>query len=337
MRITSQTRNDRGAVIALTAIALVVLMGAAAIAVDVGVGWNTRRDLVTSTDAAALAAAQTYAAGGDGCTTTGPQYLALNAAGSMMTGCILGSSATAQGTVTVNAEKDVDVYFGRAIGLQPYTTNSSTTARWGPPASATGLRPIGLCADAIDSFFASPNSTQTLEISYDDQGSGSGQIDFCGNDDPEGNWGIVDFGNDANSAAQIKDELRNGYPLPVYTGTIGGDCTSEAYACYEGSTGQGLTNAYKTQLDYLKSNDIYFSVPIFDFFTDGSGANLEFHLVAFARVRIIDYKLTGSSRSITLEFSPGLITGTCCNPGGPPSNAYVIQICAVYEDDLSGC
>ncbi len=322
---------------AITAIALVTLMGAAALSVDIGVGWATRRNLVTSTDAAALAAAQTFASGGNGCASSAPSYLGTNAPSSTMTLCTTGSSSTAAGTVTVSAEEDVAVYFGRAIGMAPYTASSSTTVRWGRPLSATGLRPIGLCVNALDSFFASPNSIQTLEISYDEQGSGSGQIDFCGNGKPEGNWGIVDFGNDQNSAAQIKDELRNGYQLPVYTGTIGGDCSTEPDACYEGSTGQGLTNAYKTQLDYLKSNNIYFSVPIFDFFTEGSGANLEFHLVAFARVRIVTYELTGSSRSITLEFSPGLITGTCCNPGGPASNAYVIQICAVKESDLSGC
>lgn len=335
MRIVNHPQ--RGAVMALTAICLVVLLGAAALAVDVSLGWQTRRNLVTSTDAAALAAAQTYSKGGNGCANDAAAFLASNAPSATMTLCTTGSASSGEGTVTVSAVETVDVYFGRVIGLDPYPANSSTTALWGSPKSATGLRPVGLCADALDSFFASPNSTQTLEISYDDQGSGSGQIEFCGSGNPEGNWGIVDFGNDANSAAQIKDELMNGYPLPVYTGTIGGDCTSEPKACYEGSTGQGLTNAYKNQLGYLKNNNIYFSVPIFDFFTDGAGANLEFHLVAFARVRIIDYKLTGSNRSITLEFSPGLITGTCCSSGGPPSNAFVISICAVKESDLSGC
>ncbi|NNF55678.1 MAG: hypothetical protein HKN03_14685 [Acidimicrobiales bacterium] len=336
MRVGSR-HDQQGAVMAITAIAMVTLMAAAALSVDLGVGWATRRNLVTSTDAAALAAAQTFVGGGDGCAVTAPSYLGTNAPSSTMTLCTTGSSGTADGTVTVSAEQNVDVYFGKVVGMAPYIASSSTTVRWGPPAGATGLRPIGLCADGIQGFLNDPTTTATYEISYNDQGSSSGQIDFCGNGQPEGNWGIVDFDNNGNSNAEIKDQLANGYPNPVYSGTIGGNCTNEAYACYEGNTGQGLTNAYKTELANLRDNNIYFGVPIFDFFTDLPGGNLELHLVGFARVRIIAYKLTGATRSITLEFSPGLITGECCNPGGPPTNTQSLEICAVKENDLSGC
>lgn len=336
MRVAAKS-DEKGAIMALTALALVFILGAAAIGVDFGFAWAARRNLVTSTDAAALAAAQTYSMGGDGCSTDAGSYLLQNAPDSTMTDCIVGSSSDGDGTVTVNAREVVPVYFGRVLGLDPIEMTSSTTTRWGRPEGATGLRPIGLCADGIQDFLDDPDTTRTIEISYNDQGAGSGQIDFCGNSAAEGNWGIVDFDNNGNSNAEIKDQLQNGYQLPVYAGTEGGDCVSEAFACYEGDTGQGLTNAFKTQLSYLRDEEVYFGVPIFDFYTDLPGGNLELHLVAFARVKVIAYKITGSTRSITLEFQPGLITGSCCDSSGPDSNAYVIQICAVSENDLSGC
>ncbi|MGI9622780.1 MAG: pilus assembly protein TadG-related protein, partial [Acidimicrobiales bacterium] len=59
--------NDRGAIIIIVAVGMVGLLGATALAFDLGNAWQARRELTNSTDAGALAAAASFAVGGDGC------------------------------------------------------------------------------------------------------------------------------------------------------------------------------------------------------------------------------------------------------------------------------
>ncbi len=331
-RLTHTTRSERGAVTAITAIAIVALLGAAALAIDVGVGWHTRRNLVTTTDAAALAAAQSYASGVAGCPTVASQWVTSNQPTATMTACDPAVNGGA-GTVTVDAEETIGTFFAKAIGLNSIDTDSSSTAEWGAPISATGLRPFGLCADAdpIQAFLADPDTTQTHVISYtkDDPNE-------CGGNDVPGNWGTIDFDFGSNSNADTKDWILNGYQGPVNTGTPTGDCTTEAYACYPGDT--GATTGVKNETQWLADSGIYFGLPIYNVATL-NGANAEYHIIAFVRVRIIDFKFNGAEtvRFIELEFSPGLITGTCCNPSGPPSNAKVVSLCDVDRKNLGGC
>ncbi len=63
-------RDDDGVTLPLVAIMLVVITGMAALTIDLGNGWRIRRALIPATDSAALAAAQDYAQGINGCDTT---------------------------------------------------------------------------------------------------------------------------------------------------------------------------------------------------------------------------------------------------------------------------
>ena len=329
---TRFARSERGAVTAITAIALVALMAAAALAIDVGVGWHSRRNLVTTTDAAALAAAQSYATSVAGCPTVASQWVTNNQPTATMTACdpVVNGAA---GKVSVDAEETIGTFFGRAIGLNSIHTESSSTADWGSASTATGLRPFRLCAESpgIQAFLANPSVVQTHRIDYtkDDPND-------CGGNTVPGNWGTIDFDGGSNSNADTKDWILNGYQGAVNAGTPTGDCTTEAYACYPGDT--GAPTGVKNETDWLQNSGIYFGLPIYNVATD-NGSNAEFHIFAFVRVRIVDYKFTGAQSTwyIELEFAPGLITGTCCNPSGPPTNAKVVSLCDVDRKNLGGC
>ncbi|MFW2381979.1 MAG: pilus assembly protein TadG-related protein [Acidimicrobiales bacterium] len=324
-----QSSSQRGAMLAWTALFMVVLMGCAALVIDLGLGWTSRRNLVTTTDAAALAAAQEYALGGTGCDAVASNYVSLNAPGATMTACDpLGTNA-----VTVDAEQNITTSFAQVLGLTDFDTESSSTAKWGQPNGATGLRPFGLCSEApgMQQFLANPQATQTHRIDYN-----KASPDQCGGNNVPGNWGTIDFDGGANSNQDTKDWVENGYDDAVYSGTLGGTCGAEPYACYEGDTG-ATTGANKETKDLMDSG-MYFGLPIFDY-AIGNGAGSTFHLIGFARVRIVDFKFNGAEdqRFITLQFEPGIITGSCCNPGGPPTNAKAIAICAVDRKNLGAC
>ena len=118
-------RQERGAVAVIVAILLIVLFGFAAFALDTGNAWQSRRHLVTATDAAALAAARDFALGTNGCAGTDDAMVTANFAGSTVDSCSA-STASGPGYVTVRAGHDVEWNFARIFGLNNTTIHSST-------------------------------------------------------------------------------------------------------------------------------------------------------------------------------------------------------------------
>ncbi len=327
-------RDQRGAVMVIVALALVVLCGAAALSIDLGNGWQTRRGLITGTDAAALAAAQTYARGGTGCDADAIAYLSANQADAVLVSCVNTPLGPTTGFVTVTARQNVETFFGPVIGFNDYEVTSTSSALYGPLRELTGLRPFGLCLDgsaALQSYIANPVAT-TIRIEYTKD-----QPDACAaEDDLPGNWGTIDFNGGANSNAETKDWVLNGYP----DGVSGSDhtvtsCVGEPH-CYEGDT--GAIAGLQSQIQTLQNNGTWFTLPIFNF-GEGNGGNVEFHLVAFIRVRIIDFKVNGaeSQRFFEFEVDPDLVTGTCCGGSAIDTGLRGVALCAVDPADTTAC
>ncbi len=342
-------RSERGAVAITVALSLVVLMGAAALAVDLGYVWSQRRNMVTATDAAALAAARDYAFDETGCPSTAIDYLDRNHATAQLTDC--SATGTSQfGYVTVDAYTDVDYFFARVLGHDDGQVFSSTSVKWGIPyAVGEDLRPFGLCGALPDGQFPAgwlaelvlwlddPTEATVITIPYGKDDNPEACND---GDDVPGNWGMIDFNGGANSNAETQDWVENGYQGPplVYSGTLGENCVTEPFACYEGDTG-AFSNSLRQELDSLVPDE-EFVIPIFDYVTDRPGANAEFHLIAFAKVKLVSYKANGSadSRFLELEFLPGLITGECCaEDPSIDTGVRSVAICAVDPDDVSQC
>jgi Flp pilus assembly protein TadG len=328
--------DERGISVPLVAISLVAILGMASLVVDLGNGWRTRRALIPATDAAALAAAQDYVNDVDGCATSAGPYLTQNADGAVLESCVpFVYPGGAQGRVTVTASDEVDTWLAGVIGEGNFPTRSVSTTVWGPPATVTGLRPIGLCVEgsaALRDVVENPPDTETLiRVDYDKD-----QPDACGGASVPGNWGTIDFDGGANSNADTKDWVLNGYPGQVsFENHDVTDCDGEPH-CYEGDT--GALAGINHELDELEDSGVYFTLPVFNF-VENPGANAEFHLMGVVRVRLMDFKVNGppSGRFFELLVEPGLITGTCCGPPGGASGNKVIAICGVDPGAFAAC
>ena len=327
--------DDRGFSIAFVAINLVVLLGMAALVIDLGNGWRTRRALIPATDAAALAAAQDYVNGDDGCALSAGTYLTNNEANAGLVSCTPFLYNADQGRVSVTGTHNVDTWFAPVIGLGDYPVDSVSTAVWGPPATVTCLRPIGLCIEgsaALASVINNPPASETLiRIDYSKD-----QPDACGGASIPGNWGTVDFDGGANSNADTKDWVLNGYPGEVsFANHPVTSCAGEPH-CYEGDTGAlaGIGN----ELNQLQSSGIYFTLPVFNFI-ENPGANASMHLMGVVRVRLIDFRVNGPqhNRYFDLLVKPGLITGTCCGGGSGAAGNKVIALCGVDPNEFGAC
>lgn len=148
-------RNDeRGISSVIAAFSLVALFGAAVLSLDAGNVWQTRRNIVTATDAAALEQARTFsklpgfAGSGVPCPITYTDYLLRNGgAGTEPIGCTAHYVTSGTGYVTVEARKAARTRFGGLFGIGDTSPYSMSAAMWGFVSKVDGLRPMGLCSN----------------------------------------------------------------------------------------------------------------------------------------------------------------------------------------------
>jgi Flp pilus assembly protein TadG len=306
--------DERGAIAVIVAIVLVLLMSMVAFALDSGNGWQTRRHLITATDAAALAAAETYGEGANGCASAASSYTTSNVSNATVTGCALTNFEPGAGMVTVSAKVPWHMNFAGIMGFGDRDVHSTTTAAFGKPLGVYGLRPLALCgaSTAYKQWLASNMSTGfTATIPYGKSAPGD-----CGANVP-GNWGVQDFDGGSNSSQDTKDWLQSGYPgLVTAPSAVPGDT---------GSFSNSLSNA----LTYLVSNQIVFALPIYDS-AAGNGSGALFHVIGFVSVRLVDFQANGNqnNRSLTVTFLSHVVQGTCCSHGADTGTRTVF-ICAV--------
>jgi len=130
---------------------MVVILGFAAIAIDVGLFLQERRDLQKSADAAALAGAQELPASPGDAQQKAEEWAAKNGidAGEIDSVDIT-STYAANDTITVEVKRDVPFVFARVLGFTSDTMSAEGTARVGSPAAMGGLAPFAVLEDAIE-------------------------------------------------------------------------------------------------------------------------------------------------------------------------------------------
>lgn len=156
VRVFVRLREDGGAVIVIVAIVTTLMFGIAAVAIDLGHMWSTRRALITATDAAALAGAS-YAMASTSTTCTTPDPVTQTAVQAAATTQLNDNQPTATGTVTMSCNGDsgevtmtanqpVNLDFAPAIGVNGHQSVASiSVAEFGFLVTIQGLRPIGIC------------------------------------------------------------------------------------------------------------------------------------------------------------------------------------------------
>lgn len=321
---------------------LTAFLGFAAVAVDLGNAWQEERGLHTATDAAALAGSLTEADGLDaaaGCDAAEAQF-ELNGydaadAGTTLVCTVIYNGGNVGGTVSVVATVQVDYSFAPILGIDSGTVTSTSRAQWGLASYIDGgLRPLGVCYDSLLELIGPWDGLTpifSLTIPYgkpDPQPNGD---ENCGT--APSNWGIIDFDADQNANSDIKEWIEHGYPGTVYSGSLVGNCDDgdvgfEPDACYEADPG-AFSGSLADSLQTLVSRQIEFSIPLFDECSGNChGANADFHIVGFSRIRLIGFKSTGaaSSRYLLVDILPGPVDGPAAgNDVG--FGAFAVNLC----------
>jgi Flp pilus assembly protein TadG len=319
----SGRNRETGAVAVIVAVTMVVSIGAAAFAVDLGSAWESQRRLHTATDSAALAAAQEYAFGNDGCGGTDDTYVTNNDDVASVTECQR-VGTTASGYVSVSAERPVDFHFAKIFGIDGTDVDSSTTAAYGSPLAVTGLRPIAVCKffPALQEWLNEPDGplgpSEPIQMPR-------GNTDI-GCSTAAGNWGWLDLDDGGGGANQLEDDLINGSEEVV---EIPGELAPKP----------GNVASTADALNYLVNEEIEFPIPLINNVT-GTGNNARFHAVGVATVKLVAFMTDGPSSDhwFRFIFTPKMIEGTCCSDDSLDTGTKVVNICAVEDDfDVSRC
>jgi Flp pilus assembly protein TadG len=123
-------RGEQGQILIMSVLFMTVLIGAAAMALDVGRMAVTRRSLQNGVDAAALAGAFRLPTEPGGAESDAVTWAANNQLiGAEVTEAAVFRSNFANDTIRVSAERPVPYIFGRVLGLDSHTLTATATAQ----------------------------------------------------------------------------------------------------------------------------------------------------------------------------------------------------------------
>lgn len=278
--------DDRGAAGVMVAITVVVMLGMAGVAIDVGALYQERRELQAGADAAALAIAEDCGLGTASCdtataTVTARYYANANAGdGVARVDAVVLDLATKTVTVEVSTLDPegatvVDPYFAEVVGFDGATVHASATARWGFPRAVRGLLPLIIS----DCEFPHGHTLPTLErILYFHDGNNAEPCNAQAGHDTDGDgflaggFGWLDAAMGCESYVEEGDWVRD-------------------------DTGASPTTGCSP--DYIRSL-VGEEVPL-PFFDDlfGSGTNGQYHVAGFGLFQITGYNFGGQFKHPT--------------------------------------
>ncbi|WP_411837543.1 pilus assembly protein TadG-related protein [Paenarthrobacter ureafaciens] len=277
--------TERGAATIVVAGLMVVLLGFAALAVDVGALYAEKAQLQNGADAAALAIATDCAEGSCGdSTATGNQFANINANDSS-SGAAVSFPAATTVRVETNArdsagQNSFSLYFARVLGFESATVTASAEASWGAPSAATTLP--WTVSECVFKKYLSPTQLASLNS------TGT----FTG--DPVPTHLLLRY--DENTPTVPGCAAQNGYQ-PGGFGWLVTDagCSTDISlnATVNGQPGNHFPNAAGCNAALANIMNEPALIPLFNSAT-GNGSNAKYTLIGFAAFQVTGYKFSGS-------------------------------------------
>ena len=299
------SRSDRGQATVLTLVFLVVLLGMAALVLDVGSWYRADRATQSTADAAALAGAQALPDDPGNANTLALQYVGKNGGGTPSVS--LSTKFLTNDTVKVNVSKPAPGVFTKLFGVRSVTVGSHASARASLMDQAKYVAPIGvnilnpkLKGTSTCPCFGSTNLT-VLPLG---KTGAPGAFDLLNIDESHGGTG----------PSILADWILKGYDGYLSLG----DYFSDAGAKWNSSQVQDA-------IDQRLNTELLF--PVYDTIK-GSGANAQYHVIAWVGFHMTAHEEHGSTGSITGWFTEVVWTGIASTSatGQPNLGARVVNL-----------
>src|SRR5262245_1476902 len=140
--ILTRLKSERGQAFVLAAVAMVMLMGMAALVLDVGNWFRDKRRLQGTVDAAALAGAQQLPNDASGAQAQALNYADKNGGDVAGGDIVITSQYQANYTSSVTGRRNDPGIFTKVVAIPGADLTARATARVGPPAQALHVAPM---------------------------------------------------------------------------------------------------------------------------------------------------------------------------------------------------
>lgn len=188
--------NNKGTATVVVTGAIVTILGMTALVTDIGTTIYEKQKLSNAVDAATLAGMQEINKDDETIINIVKQYAELNGLDPSKIDILINPNRK---SITVNANKDVNYFFAKAIGIKKSIVENQTEAKVSPISSYKGVRPLAIANQELQF-----NTLYTLK---EDSGDGL-----------SGNYGAMALGG--NGAGVYRDNLLYGYPATLKIGDI---------------------------------------------------------------------------------------------------------------------
>ena len=308
----SVRKGESGQAFVLMALSLVVIMGMAALVVDVGNWYHTKRRLQATADAAALAGAQLLPTDSVGAQAMALSYADKNG-GDVAGGDIaVTSTAVADDTIGVRARKTDAGVFGSVLGIASADISARAKALVGPPLKAKYVAPMVVFCD--HPLIHNCNGDSTPDFGSDTT------MDYNPMGAP-GAFGMLnlDGGNGTPGSSDEANWILHGFNK--YLGL--GDYRSDPGAKFSSSNIQDALEARKG------------SVLLFPVYRqlDGQGQNASYEIIGWIGFHLTSYEVHGNNSTLHGYFTEFIAQGILSEGGGDggPSSSFGVKSIQLIE------
>lgn len=314
----SRTDGERGAAGVLVAVMMLVLIGAGAIAVDVGQIYSERAQLQNAADSGALAVA--HACYATGCTQAEAEAIAASLADSNSNDghsnvadvdLSVPDQVTVRTTTQSGSSSFLSKMFASALNAPPASVGAFAVAAAEPPSSGSGF-PLAISDNCYNLSEASPTG-EVQKISYKPGGTCTGP---SGTQIP-GGWGWLDQSSPCEATTEAGSNQMGSDPG-----------NNPPTGCAD------ILDGWKSTI--LAGGDVNVAFPIFDDATN-QGQNGQFNIIGYATFKIWGWKFGNNHQ---YEFrntasDPGMTSDLACDGG---NNRCIIGQFIKFEsiDSFSG-
>lgn len=288
-RLAASADNERGGIAVIVALAMVVMLGFAAISIDVAKLYSERAQLQNGSDSAALMVAHKCAKNeaDTNCSTTAPMAAdlanknAVDGLSNVKSITLDKPNRTVQ--VTAGAKEagsttnSVSLFFAGVLGFPSTEVSAGSTVRWGSPEKGTTPFPITVSVCQVRD---KAGVMQLLQL----HGKNANADCFYG---PSGAVVEGGFGGLQQDAAVC------GATIDIATSKAGGDTGNNPPQHCEATL-----NGWAADMNAGK--DVILLLPIFNAVT-GTGTNAIFKLTTFAAFKVVGWKIGSSGLPYTFR------------------------------------
>jgi secretion/DNA translocation related TadE-like protein len=296
--MNARGRTERGQATVLTLVFLVVLLGMAALVLDIGSWYRADRATQSTADAAALAGAQALPDSTADASSLASQYADKN--GSGLNSVSFSNSYGPNDTITVQVKKPATGLFTRLFGIDSVTVGSKATARTALISQARYVAPIAV--NKLHPMLIGCNGGPCLGQNY------VTTIPVATTGAP-GAFALVNLLNQqsgTSGASVLANWIENGYDGWL---KIGGYFSDPGVKF----NSNGIQDAMNLRLQ----DHPVMLFPVYDTIT-GTGSNAEYHVIGWVPFHVLAVDKQGNNGNVTGYFTDTIWAGGIqASPGSP--------------------